>query len=153
MATMKAVQIHAFGDVDVLKYEEVERPEPQSGEVLVRVRAAGVNPVDYVSREEPIPLTTGAAGVSLPYILGWDISGEVVALGAGVTEFAVGDEVYGMPRFPGEAKAYSQYTAVPAEDLARKPQRISHEEAAGVPLAGLTAWQSLFDIAHLEAGQ
>jgi NADPH:quinone reductase-like Zn-dependent oxidoreductase len=151
MATMKAVQIHEYGDVDVLKYEDVERPEPQAGEVLVRVRAAGINLVDTISRQFPVPVTSGAK--DLPYILGWDISGEVVALGAGVTQFAVGDEVYGMPRFPGEAKAYSQYTAVPAEDLARKPQRISHEEAAGVPLAGLTAWQSLFDVAHLQTGQ
>jgi NADPH:quinone reductase len=107
MATMKAVRIHEFGDVDVLKYEEVERPEPQVGEVLVRVRAAGVNLVDVVSRQHPLPITTGAK--ALPYILGWDISGEVVALGEGVTQFAVGDEVYGMPRFPGEAKAYSEY--------------------------------------------
>ncbi len=151
MATMKAVQIHEFGDVDVLTYEEVERPEPQAGEVLVRVRAVGINLVDTISRQFPVPVTSGAKG--LPYILGWDISGEVVALGAGATQFAIGDEVYGLPRFPGEAKAYSQYTAVPAEDLARKPQRISHEEAAGVPLVGLTTWQSLFDIAHLEAGQ
>jgi NADPH:quinone reductase-like Zn-dependent oxidoreductase len=151
MATMKAVQIHEYGDVSVLRYEEVEQPEPQTGEVLVRVRAAGINQVDTISRQFPVPVTSGAK--DLPYILGWDISGEVVALGAGVTQFAVGGQVYGMPRFPGEAKAYSQYTAVPAEDLARKPQRISHEEAAGVPLAGLTAWQSLFDIAHLEAGQ
>lgn len=151
MTTMKAIQIHEYGDADVLKYEDVERPEPRTGDVLVRVRAAGVNLVDTISRQFPIPVTSGAKG--LPYILGWDISGEVVALGAGVTRFAVGDEVYGMPRFPGETKAYSQYTAVPAEDLARKPQRISHEEAAGLPLAGLTAWQSLFDVAHLEAGQ
>lgn len=151
MATMKAVQIHEYGDVDVLKYEDVGRPEPQGGEVLVRVRAAGINLVDAISRQFPIPVTSGAKG--LPYILGWDISGEVVALGAGVGRFAVGDEVYGMPRFPGEAKAYSQYTAAPVEDLARKPLRISHEEAAGIPLAGLTAWQSLFVLAHLEAGQ
>jgi NADPH:quinone reductase-like Zn-dependent oxidoreductase len=148
---MKAIQMHAFGAVDVLRYEEVERPEPQAGEVLVRVRAAGVNPVDTISRQFPVPVTSGAKG--LPYILGWDISGEVVALGARTTQFAVGDKVFGLPRFPGEAKAYSQYTAVPAQDLAHKPQQISHEEAAGVPLAGLTAWQSLFDVAHLEAGQ
>jgi NADPH:quinone reductase-like Zn-dependent oxidoreductase len=152
MATMKAVQMHEFGDVGVLKYGDVERPEPQAGEVLVRVRAAGINVVDAVSRQIPLPFTTGAK--DLPYILGWDISGEVVALGEGVTRFAVGDEVYGMPRLPeGEAKGYSQYTAVPAADLAHKPRGITHEDAAGVPLAGLTAWQSLFDIAHLQAGQ
>lgn len=150
MATMKAVRIHALGDVDVLQYEDVERPEPQAGEVLVRVRAAGVNPVDYVSRAQPVPFTTGKG---LPYILGWDISGEVVALGEGVTQFAVGDEVYGMPRFPDEAKAYSQYVTAPVSDLALKPQKLTHEEAAGVPLAALTAWQALFDTAHLQAGQ
>src|SRR6266567_6940543 len=149
--TMKAVRIHAFGDIDVLQYEDVERPEPQAGEVLVRVRAAGINPVDYVSREQPIPLTTGTKG--LPYILGWDISGEVVALSEGVTRFAVGDEVYGMPRFPDEAKAYSEYVTAPVSDIALKPQKLTHQEAAGVPLAALTAWQALFDVAHLRAGQ
>jgi NADPH2:quinone reductase len=151
MATMKAVRIHEFGDVDVLKYEDVERPEPEAGEVLVRVRAAGINPVDYVSRQHPVPITTGAK--ALPYILGWDISGEVVALGEGVTQFAVGDQVYGMPRFPDEAKAYSEYTTAPVADIALKPQRLTHHEAAGVPLAALTAWQALFDVAHLQAGQ
>jgi NADPH:quinone reductase-like Zn-dependent oxidoreductase len=147
---MKAVRIHAFGDVDVLKYEDTERPEPQAGEVLVRVRAAGINPVDYVSRQFPVPVTTGAG---LPYILGWDISGEVVALGEGVTQFAIGDEVYGMSRFPEEAKAYSQYTTAPVSDIALKPRRLTHQEAAGVPLAALTVWQALFDTAHLQAGQ
>jgi NADPH:quinone reductase-like Zn-dependent oxidoreductase len=148
---MKAVQIHTFGGVDVLTYEDVKRPEPQSGEVLVRVRAVGINPVDYVSRQLPVPITTGAAG--LPYILGWDISGEVVALGAGVTQFAIGDAVYGMPRFPQEAKAYSEYVTAPVSDIALKPERLTHQEAAGVPLAALTAWQALFDVAHLQAGQ
>ncbi len=153
MAIMKAVRIHEFGGVDVLKYEEVERPEPRAGEVLVRVRAAGVNPVDYVSRQFAVPLTTGAETARLPYILGWDIAGTVVALGEGVTQFAVGDEVYGMPRFPQEAGAYAEYVAAPAPELARKPRNLSFEEAAAVPLAALTAWQSLFDIAHLQAGQ
>ena len=78
---MKAVRIHEFGDVDVLQYEDVERPEPQAGEVLVRVRAAGVNPVDCVCRKFPVP---GVTAGHLPYILGWDISGSVVALGEGV---------------------------------------------------------------------
>src|SRR5579859_1049646 len=110
MATMKAVRMHEFGDVDVLKYEDIERPEPQAGEVLVRVHAAGVNPVDYVSRQIPVPFSTGTG---LPYILGWDIAGEIVALGEGVTQFAIGDQVYGMPRFPQEAKAYSEYITSP----------------------------------------
>jgi NADPH:quinone reductase-like Zn-dependent oxidoreductase len=147
---MKAVQIHEFGDVDVLKYEDVERPEPQAGEVLVRVRAAGINPMDCISRTFPVP---GITAGHLPYILGWDIAGSVVALGEGVTQFAVGDEVYGMPRFPGEAKAYSEYITSPVADLALKPQRLTHQEAAGVPMAGLIAWQALFETAHLQAGQ
>ena len=88
MATMKVVRMHAFGDVDVLHYEEVERPVLQAGEVLVRVRAAGVNPVDWGARSYPMPSTTGAAGARLPYILGWDLAGDVVALGAGVTQLA-----------------------------------------------------------------
>lgn len=150
MATMKAVRIHTLGDVDVLKYEDVERPEPQTGEVLVRVRAVGINPVDVASRTFPVPFTTARG---LPYILGWDISGEVVALGEGVTKFAVGDEVYGMPRFPDEAKAYSQYVSAPVADIALKPKSLTYEEAAGVPLVSLTAWQALFDTAHLQAGQ
>src|SRR5215469_6622662 len=144
MATMKVVRMHAFGDVDVLHYEELERPHPQAGEVLVRVRAAGVNPVDWGARNYPMPSTTGAAGVGLPYILGWDLAGDVVALG---------EAVYGMPRFPGEAKAYSEYTAAPASDLARKPERLTYQEAAAVPMAALIAWQALFDTAGLHAGQ
>src|SRR5215471_5881955 len=153
MATMKAVRMHAFGDVDVLHYEEVERPVPQAGEVLVQVRAAGVNPVDWGARSYPMPSTTGAAGARLPYILGWDLAGSVVALGAGVTQFALGEAVYGMPRFPGEAKVYSEYTAVPVSDLARKPERLTYQEAAAVPMAALIAWQALFDTAGLQAGQ
>jgi NADPH:quinone reductase-like Zn-dependent oxidoreductase len=147
---MKAVQIYEPGDVDVLKYEDVERPEPQKGEVLVRVRAVGINLVDCVTREHGL-MSTGTK--VLPYVVGWDISGEVVALGEGVTAFAIGDEVYGMPRFPNEAKAYSEYITSPVADLALKPRKLTHQEAAGVPLAGLTAWQALFDTAHLQAGQ
>jgi NADPH2:quinone reductase len=151
MPTMKTVQIYEAGASDVLTYEDVERPEPQKGEVLVRVRAAGVNPVDYVSRSHGLILSTGTS--VLPYVVGWDISGEVVELGEGVAQFAIGDEVYGMPRFPNEAKAYSEYITSPVADLALKPQGLTHQEAAGIPLAGLTAWQALFEIAHLQAGQ
>jgi NADPH:quinone reductase-like Zn-dependent oxidoreductase len=147
MATMKAVQIHEFGDVDVLKYEDIEQPEPQAGEVLVRVRAAGINPIDCLSRTMPIP---GITAGHFPYVLGLDISGTVVALGEGVTQFAPGDEVYGMLL---KGKGYSEYIATPVTDLALKPQRLTHQEAAGLPLAGLTAWQALFDTAHLQAGQ
>jgi NADPH:quinone reductase len=150
MSTIKAARIHEFGDANVLKYEDVERPEPQAGEVLVRVQAAGINPVDTFGRAFPLP---GITAGSLPYILGWDIAGSVVALGEGVTQFAVGDEVYGMPRFPGEARAYSEYTTAPVADLALKPRTLTFQEAAAMPLAALTAWQALFDTGHLQAGQ
>lgn len=153
MATMKAIRMQAFGNTDVLHYEEVEQPEPSAGEVLVQVRAAGVNPVDWGARSYPMPSTTGAPGVCLPYILGWDLAGEVVALGAEVTQFSLDEAVYGMPRFPEEAKAYSEYTAVPASDLARKPERLTYQEAAAVPMAALVAWQALIDTAGLQAGQ
>ena len=119
----------------------------------MRVRAAGVNPVDWGARSYPMPSTTGAARVRLPYILGWDLAGEVVALGTGVTGLALGEAVYGMPRFPGEAKAYSEYTAVPVSDLARKPEKLTYQEAAAVPMSALTGWQALFDTAGLRAGQ
>src|SRR5256885_1308094 len=129
MATMKTVQIYEPGDVDVFKYEDVERPDPQAGDILVRVRAAGVNPVDAISRARGLVMGTGTE--VLPYVVGWDISGEVVALGAGVTQFAIGDEVYGMPRFPDQAKAYSEYITAPVADIALKPRKATHQEAAG----------------------
>jgi NADPH2:quinone reductase len=150
---MKAVQIHRLGSPEVLRYTEIEQPLPQSGEVLVQVHAAGVNPVDWGSRSYPLPTTTGSPLASFPYILGWDLAGTVVALGTGVSRFSPGDAVYGMPCFPGEAKAYSEYTAVPASDLARKPINLSWEQAAAIPMAALTAWQALFDTAHLQEGE
>lgn len=153
MATMKAVRMHAFGDIDVLRYEEVEQPLPQAEEVLVRVHAAGINPVDWGARSYPMPSTTGAAGVVLPYTLGWDLAGSVVALGAGVTHFTIGEAVYSMSRFPREAGAYSEYTAVPVSDLARKPEHLTYQQAAAAPMSALTAWQALFDAAELQAGQ
>ena len=150
MAMIKAVRIHSFGEPDVLVYEDVARPEAVEGEVLVRVHAAGINPVDWKSRQ--------GSGVSrrnpnLPIILGWDVSGVVEAVGVGVTAFKSGDEVYGMVRFPQWGNAYAEYTTAPVTDIALKPANLSHNEAAALPLAALTAWQALFDTAHLEAGQ
>ncbi len=153
MNTMKAVQIHAFGGPEVLCYEEVARPSPGVGEVLVQIQAAGVNPVDWGSRSYPLPTTTGRQGAHFPYILGWDLAGIVVATGPEVDRFALGDAVYGMPRFPHEAKAYSEYTSVPADDLAHKPAHLSWEQAAALPMAGLTAWQALFETAQLQEGE
>ncbi len=149
--TMKAARLHTLGDPDVLRYEDVPRPEPGPGEVLVRVHAAGVNPPDWYARRgfanvpESIRVT-----VPLPLIPGTDVSGVVTALGRGVTEWTVGDEVYGLLRFPSlGGQGYAEYTTAPVADLARKPAGLDHVHAAGVPMAALTAYQILFDHAGL----
>lgn len=149
MATMHAVRLHRYGAAENLIYEETQRPEPLNGEALVRVRAAGVNPVDWKTRE--------GRGVARPpespIILGWDIAGVVEEVGSGVDQFAAGDDVFGMVRFPEFGNAYADYVAAPASDLARKPANISFAEAAAAPLVTLTAWQALFEVAQLQAGQ
>ncbi len=148
---MKTVQIHQYGDPEVLTYEDVPRPEPKDNEVLVRVHAAGINPIDCKTRAG-----TGIAGRftdPFPLILGWDISGVVEAVGDAVANFAVGDEVYGMPRFPDIAAAYAEYVTVPATEVAHKPVSIDHTQAAALPLVSLTAWQALFDAGKLATGQ
>ncbi|MFF1838991.1 NADP-dependent oxidoreductase [Streptomyces sp. NPDC058231] len=147
---MRAVVQHAFGGPDVLRVEEVPRPEPLPTEVLVRVHAAGINPVDWQTRAGH-----GMAGVlgEPPFIPGWDVSGVVEEIGFGVTTLKPGDEVYGMPWFPRAAGGYAEYVTAPARQFARKPESISHEQAAAVPLAALTAWQALVDTADVQPGQ
>ena len=148
--TMQAVVLHEFGGPDMLRVERIARPEPLPTEVLVRVIAAGVNPVDWKTRAG-----SGMAGVlgEPPFVLGWDVSGVVEQVGFGVTTLAPGDEVYGMPWFPRQAGAYAEYVTAPARQFAKKPAKADHEQAAGVPLAALTAWQALADTAGLRAGQ
>ncbi|MFF1922770.1 NADP-dependent oxidoreductase [Streptomyces sp. NPDC058221] len=147
--TMRAVTIGEFGGPDVLTAGRVARPEPLPTEVLVRVHAAGVNPVDWKTRAGH-----GMAGLQkLPLILGWDVSGVVEEVGFGVTSLSPGDEVYAMPWFPRPAGAYAEFVTAPSRQFARKPASLSHIEAAAVPLAGLTAWQALVDTARVTAGQ
>ena len=145
---MYAITQRSFGGPGVLEPAEVDRPRPLPSEVLVRVRAASVNPVDAGVRSGAFPLLGEP-----PFILGWDISGVVEEVVPGVTRFQVGDEVYGMPFFPRPGNAYAEYVAVPSRQLARKPAGLDHVHAAALPLAGLTAWQSLVDAAGVEAGQ
>ncbi|GGP53741.1 NADPH:quinone reductase [Saccharothrix coeruleofusca] len=149
-ASMRAVVQHAIGGPDVLSVEQVPRPEPLPTEVRVKVHAAGINPVDWKTRAG-----SGMAGVlgEPPFTLGWDVSGVVEKVGFGVTTLREGDEVYGMPWFPRAAGGYAEYVTAPARQFARKPSSISHEQAAAVPLAALTAWQALVDTAHLQSGQ
>nr|WP_315425667.1 NADP-dependent oxidoreductase [uncultured Albidiferax sp.] len=146
---MKAVRIHSYGDRNVLAYEDAPLPTIAADEVLVRVVAASVNPVDWKIREghlqSMIPYT-------LPLTLGWDVSGVVAAVGAEVSSFAVGDAVYSRPDIKRNG-TYAEYVAIRANEVAHKPKTISHIEAAALPLAGITAWQSLFHAAQLSAGQ
>ncbi|MFB9574172.1 MULTISPECIES: NADP-dependent oxidoreductase [Streptomyces] len=147
--TMRAVTIKEFGGPEVLTAEQVARPEPLPTEVLVRVHAAGINPVDWKTRAGQ-----GMAGLqTMPLILGWDVSGVVEEVGFGVTTLAPGDEVYAMPWFPRPAGAYAEYVTAPSRHFARKPASIGHTEAAALPLAALTAWQALVDTADVKAGQ
>jgi len=148
--TMNAVRIHAFGGDNPLVYESAPRPVPQAGEVLIRVRAAGVNPVDWKTREGK-----GVAGYfkDLPAILGWDVAGTVDALGTGVDAFDIGESVFGMIRFPHPGNAYAEYVTAPVSDIARMPASLDCAQAAALPLAALTAWQALFTAGGLQAGQ
>jgi NADPH:quinone reductase-like Zn-dependent oxidoreductase len=143
---MRAIGQDVLGGPEVLKVVEVPRPEPAPGEVLVRVHAAGVNPTDFWHRA-----SGGLAG--RPIRLGWDVSGVVEAVGPGVTLHAPRDEVFGMPWQPRPAGAYAEYLVCPARHLTRKPARLSHVEAAGLPLVALTAWQALVDTAGVRPGQ
>ena len=146
---MKAVILREYGPPEVLAVEEAAKPEPILTEVQVRVHAAGVNPVDFKTRAGK-----GMATVlgDPPVCLGWDVSGVVTEVAPGVTRFRVGDEVFGMPWFPRQAGAYAEYVTAPARHFAPKPHALSHEEAAAMPLAGLTAWQIVVDTIALEAG-
>jgi NADPH:quinone reductase-like Zn-dependent oxidoreductase len=147
-ATMKAIRFHAPGGPEVLRLEDVPRPVPKAGEVLVQVHAAGVNPVDWKIRR------SGGKGFGppLPQIPGFDISGVVAEVGEGVERFAPGEAVFGYLALQ-RGGAYAEYAIALEGELARKPEKLSFDEAAGVPLAALTAWQALVDNAKLDEGQ
>jgi len=149
MTTMKAVRMHAYGGPEVLKYEDAPRPEPATGEVLVKVHAAGVNPVGWKIRDGYMK---NFLHYSLPFILGWDLSGVVEAVGPGVTDWKAGDEVYSRPDL-GRNGAYAEYIAARASELGRKPKSLDHVNSSAIPLAALTAWQAMFDAGGLTAGQ
>ncbi len=147
--TMKAIRIHNYGGPEVLQYEDAPRPQPQPGDVLVRVHAAGVNPIDWKVREGHMK---DFWPHKFPLILGWDLSGVVEEIGAGVSRFKKGDEVYSVPDVSRDG-AYAEHIVVRESELALKPKSLHHIRAAAVPLAALTAWQSLFDTAQLQPGQ
>jgi len=146
--TMRAIHVQRAGGPEVLAEVELPRPEPGPVEVLVRVHAAGVNPTDWKARGRGQTF-----GVAAPYVPGYDVSGVVEAVGRGVQMYRPGDAVFGMPLFPKPAGAYAEYVVAPPRHFARKPAALDHVTAAGLPLAGLTAWQSLVDLANVQPGQ
>ena len=137
---MRIVTQHRTGGPEVFEIADVDDPIAGPGEVRLATSAIGVNPVDAAVRGGYFPLL-GAP----PFTVGWDVAGVVDQVGQGVTDFAVGDRVFGMPRFPGEAATYAERVVAPSNDLAHIPSRLDDQHAAALPLVGLTAWQALVD--------
>ncbi|GAA2752738.1 NADP-dependent oxidoreductase [Amnibacterium kyonggiense] len=143
---MTAITQDELGGPEVLHLAEIDRPAPSIGEILVRVHAAAVNPADEMNRR------TGVFSGRPPFVLGWDVSGVVAAVGPGVTVVRPGDEVFGLLPFPRGAGAYAEFAVGPARAFVRRPDGLSHVEAAALPLAGLTAWQALVETADVSPG-
>jgi NADPH:quinone reductase-like Zn-dependent oxidoreductase len=145
--TMRAISQDTLGGPEVLKLVELERPEPRTNEVLVRVHAAGLNPTDWKHRK------TGGFLGQPPFTLGWDVSGVVEAVGVGVARFQPGDEVFGMLSYPYGHGSHAEYVTAPARTFAHKPASIDHAQAGALPLVSLTAWQGLVEYADVQPGQ
>ncbi|MFF8478503.1 NADP-dependent oxidoreductase [Streptomyces sp. NPDC015414] len=145
--TMRAIGQDVLGGPEVLKEVRVERPVPRPNEVLVRVRAAGVNPTDWKHR------ATGGFLGEPPFVLGWDVSGEVAETGIGVAAFRPGDEVFGMLPYPFGHGSHAEYVTAPARALTHKPSSLDHVQAGALPLVSLTAWQALTEHADVRPGQ
>ncbi|MDY6897559.1 MAG: NAD(P)-dependent alcohol dehydrogenase, partial [Cyanobacteriota bacterium] len=145
---MKAMVIYEYGGADVLRYEEVEAPKIKPDELLVKVHAAGVNPIDWKIRKGMLKVISGN---KFPMIIGFDLAGEVLEVGSQVESFRVGDEIYGSLSVPGGA--YAELAAVSQKVAAVKPANVSFEEAAALPVAALTALQSLRDKANIQPSQ
>ncbi|MGW2719222.1 NADP-dependent oxidoreductase [Streptomyces sp. NPDC001492] len=145
--TMRAISQDVLGGPEVLKEVRLPRPEPRTNEVLVRVRAAGLNPTDWKHR------ANGGFLGEPPFVLGWDVSGVVEAVGIGVARFKPGDEVFGMLSYPFGHGSHAEYVTGPARWFAHKPASIDHTQAGALPLVSLTAWQALVEYADVQQGQ
>ena len=147
---MKAAIINEFGPPEVLQITDIEKPVPKENEVLIKIKFAGINPVDTKVR-------AGTSGMSknlqLPAILGWDVSGTIESVGKNVSNFKIGDEVFGCIGFPGLGKTYAEFSVADPKLVTKKPSNVSFEEAAAVPLAGLTAYQAVNDHLKVSEGQ
>jgi len=147
---MKAIQLTETDGTDALAYESVPRPEPDDDELLVRVYATGVNPLDWLICRGILPELRDEP---LPWIPGWDLSGVVESVGDDVTKFEPGDAVCGMVRLPGAGGTFAEYTAVTVDEVTAKPSSLSHTEAAALPMAGQTAFHALYEAGELDTGQ
>ncbi|QIR41557.1 NADP-dependent oxidoreductase [Tolypothrix sp. PCC 7910] len=146
---MKAIHLHTYGGTENLVYEETSIPSPGSGEVLVKVKAAGVNPLDLMVRKGWLQ---SIIDYPMPIILGLDLSGVVAAIGEGVTHLQVGQDVYGITDIK-LLGTYAEYAIAPSDKVVPKPKNLDYVQAASVPSVGITAWQALFDVGGLSAGQ
>ena len=146
---MRAVRIHQYGGTETLQLEQIDTPAINADDILIKVKSAAINPVDWKIREgylqEFIPY-------QLPVTLGWDVAGIVSEVGASVTDFKVGDEVFSRPDISRDG-SYADYIAVKANEAVLKSPKLDFAQAAALPLAGITAWQCLVDVGQLQAGQ
>ena len=148
---MKAIILNEAGSVDNLQFVDIAKPAIKNNEVLVKTISLSINPVDYKVRSTNGALTW-ILGEERPAIIGWDLSGTIVEVGDAVTDFKIGDAVFGMANFPGKGNTYAQFVAVPSTHLTLKPTNISHQEAASATLAALTAWQTLVKKGNVKKG-
>lgn len=148
---MKAIILNEAGNVDNLKYIDMPKPVIKNNEVLVKTISLSINPVDYKARSNSGALSW-LFGEERPVILGWDLSGIIVEIGENVTDFKIGDAVFGMANFPGKGNVYAEFVAVPSAHLTLKPANISYQEAASATLAALTAWQTLVKKGNIKKG-
>ena len=148
---MKAIILNEAGSVGNLQFVDIAKPTIKGNEVLVKTVSLSVNPVDFKVRSNDGALNW-ILGADRPAIIGWDLSGIVVEVGDAVTDFKIGDAVFGLANFPGKGNAYAEFVAVPSAHLTLKPANISHPEAAAATLAALTAWQTLVEIGHVKKG-
>lgn len=147
---MKAIVLRQFGDPDQLQLEDIQKPVPGNNQVLLKVKAIGINPVDTKVRAGTNRI---AKNLQLPGVIGWDASGVIAACGKNSTTFKEGDEVFGCIGFPGAGGAYAEYAVADESEIVHKPEKISFEEAAALPIAGLTAYQAIHEHLAIQQGQ